>query len=207
MALTKNQIIPLTITGITAQGSGVGRAMEDDSAGMAVFVPFTAVGDVLECRIVKVQKQLAFGRIERLVTPSSDRLNTAGDCPVFGQCGGCAFRHVSYEAEKRYKQQRVADAFGRLAGLSVTVEPIRGSAATDIRSGWGTLRRASGFMRRAATASWSNTPVGCSPPCLRRRWKRWIAGCKRTPCPPTTKPPTPVWCGISICAMARRPGR
>lgn len=131
MALTKNQIIPLTITGITAQGSGVGRAMEDDSAGMAVFVPFTAVGDVLECRIVKVQKQLAFGRIERLVTPSSDRLNTAGDCPVFGQCGGCAFRHVSYEAEKRYKQQRVADAFGRLAGLSVTVEPIRGSAATD----------------------------------------------------------------------------
>ena len=131
MALTKNQIIPLTITGITAQGSGVGRAMEDGSAGMAVFVPFTAVGDVLECRIVKVQKQLAFGRIERLVAPSPDRLNTAGDCPVFGQCGGCVFRHVSYEAEKRYKQQRVADAFDRLAGLSVTVEPIRGSAATD----------------------------------------------------------------------------
>lgn len=131
MALTKNQIIPLTITGITAQGSGVGRAMEDGSAGMAVFVPFTAVGDVLECRIVKVQKQLAFGRIERLITPSPDRLDAAGDCPVFGQCGGCAFRHVSYEAEKRYKQQRVADAFDRLAGLSVTVEPIRGSAATD----------------------------------------------------------------------------
>ena len=70
MALTKNQIIPLTITGITAQGSGVGRAMEDDSAGMAVFVPFTAVGDVLECRIVKVQNtRLKYRRISNAIQP------------------------------------------------------------------------------------------------------------------------------------------
>lgn len=133
MALQKNQIVSLTITGMTAQGSGVGRAVaEDGSAGMAVFVPFTAVGDVLDCRIVKVQKQFAFGRIERLIIPSPDRLEDAvGGCPVFGKCGGCAFRHITYEAEKRYKQQRVADAFARIGGLPVTVDPIRGSVAVD----------------------------------------------------------------------------
>lgn len=133
MALQKNQIIPLTITGMTAEGSGVGRAAaEDGSAGMAVFVPFTAVGDVLDCRIVKVQKQFAYGRMERLVTPSPDRApDVTGGCPVFGKCGGCVFRHITYEAEKRYKQQRVADAFARIAGLPVTVEPIRGSAAIE----------------------------------------------------------------------------
>jgi 23S rRNA (uracil1939-C5)-methyltransferase len=45
--LQKNQLIPLTITGMTAEGNGVGHA-ED---GMAVFVPFTAVGDTLTCRV------------------------------------------------------------------------------------------------------------------------------------------------------------
>ncbi len=122
--LTKNQIIPLTITGMTAEGSGVGhyRETEGDS-GMAVFVPFTAVGDVLRCRILKVQKRCAYGKIEELITPSSDRV-AAVDCPVFGKCGGCAFRHVSYEAELGYKWQRVADALRRIGGLTIIPEPI-----------------------------------------------------------------------------------
>lgn len=133
MTLEKNQVIPLTVTGITAEGHGVGRAPSgEDRPGMAVFVPFTAVGDELECRIVKVQKQWAYGRIERLIKPSADRLeDVSGGCAVFGKCGGCAFRHVTYEAEKRYKQQRVADAFARIGGLDVTVEPIRGDARAD----------------------------------------------------------------------------
>lgn len=131
--LEKNQIIPLTITGITAEGHGVGRApSEDDRAGMAVFVPFAAVGDELECRIVKVQKQWAYGRIEQLLISSPDRMeNEATGCPVYGKCGGCAFRHITYAAEKRYKQQRVTDAFARIGGLSVAIDPIRGDDRAD----------------------------------------------------------------------------
>lgn len=131
MALQKNQIIPLTITGMTAEGNGVGRApSQDGTPGMAVFVPFTAIGDELECRIVKVQKQFAYGRVETLLTPSPDRQKDTG-CGVFGQCGGCVYRHVSYEAEKRYKWQRVADAFVRVGGLSVTVEELQAGDAVD----------------------------------------------------------------------------
>ena len=117
--LQKNQLIPLTVTGMTAEGNGVGHA-ED---GMAVFVPFTAVGDTLTCRILKVQSRCAFGKIEELHTPSEHRVLSV-DCPVFGKCGGCAFRHVTYEAELGYKWQRVADALQRIGGLSITPEPI-----------------------------------------------------------------------------------
>ena len=39
--IKKNQLVEFEITGITAEGNGVGRT-ED---GMAVFVPMTAVGD------------------------------------------------------------------------------------------------------------------------------------------------------------------
>jgi len=59
--LTKNQIIDLTITAMSAEGNGIGRA-ED---GMTVFVPFTAVGDVIRCRVVKVQKTLFYRRSVR----------------------------------------------------------------------------------------------------------------------------------------------
>lgn len=131
MVPEKNQIIPLTITGMTAEGNGVGRIPSaDGTPGMAVFVPFTAIGDEIDCRIVKVQKQLAFGRIENMVAPSADRVADTG-CPVYGKCGGCTFRHVSYEAEKQYKRRRVADAFARVGGLSVEVEEIKGGDTTD----------------------------------------------------------------------------
>ncbi len=117
--LTKNQIIPLTITAMSAEGSGIGRYAEsEDERGIAVFVPFTAIGDVIDCRIVKVQKNLAYGKAESLVVPSADRV-AESDCPVFGKCGGCVFRHISYEAELRYKRQRVADALQRIGGLDI----------------------------------------------------------------------------------------
>lgn len=124
--LAKNQIIPLTITGMTAEGSGVGHS-ED---GMAIFVPFTAVGDEIQCRILKVNARHAFGKIETVVMPSPHRLKTV-DCPVFGKCGGCVYRHVEYAAELQYKWQRVADALSRIGGLSVTPEPIVGCVVPD----------------------------------------------------------------------------
>ena len=121
----KNQIIPLTITGMTAEGNGVGHF-----CGLAVFVPQTAVGDVLDVRIVKVQKRLAYGIIAQIVSPSPDRI--VPDCDVFRQCGGCVFRHISYEAECRIKAQIVSDAFSHIGHLTPRdVRPILGAAVQD----------------------------------------------------------------------------
>ena len=57
MTLKKNDIVNLTITSATAEGSGVGRT--DD--GIAVFVQGSAIGDELNVRILKVKKTYAFG--------------------------------------------------------------------------------------------------------------------------------------------------
>lgn len=122
MNLQKNMLIPLTVTGTTAEGNGVGRA-----DGVAVFVPYTAPGDEIVCRIVKVEKTYAYGKIESIVSPSPDRIaDETVDCSVFGKCGGCCWRHVRYEAEQRYKYQRVADALSRIGGLDVVPEADRG---------------------------------------------------------------------------------
>ncbi|MBO5929186.1 MAG: 23S rRNA (uracil(1939)-C(5))-methyltransferase RlmD, partial [Clostridia bacterium] len=128
--LTKNQTITLTITAMSAEGSGIGRYPEE-AGGMAVFVPFTAVGDTLRCRIVKVQKQLAYGICEELLVPSPHRTDCATPCSAFGKCGGCVYRHVNYEAELQYKWQRVADALQRIGGLLIEPRPIVGCDTPD----------------------------------------------------------------------------
>ncbi len=120
--MEKNDVIRLEITALTNEGSGVGR-----HDGMAVFVPFTAVGDIISCRVVKVLKSYAYGRVEELLTPSVDRIQN--DCPVFGRCGGCSFRHIDYNAELAAKEGFVRDAFSRIGGLSPEMLPICGSEA------------------------------------------------------------------------------
>lgn len=131
MPLAKNDIITLEITALTNEGSGVGHYKEDssDGRGMAVFVPLTAVGDVISCRVVKVLRSYAYGRVEGILTASPDRAEDG--CPVYAKCGGCCFRHISYEAELRAKQGFVQDAFIRLGGLSPEFLPIQGSESPE----------------------------------------------------------------------------
>lgn len=126
-SLRKNDIMTLEITALTNEGSGVGR-----HEGMAVFVPFTAAGDVIACRIVKVLKSYAYGRVEKIVTPSPDRVEN--DCPVFPRCGGCVFRHISYSAELSAKERFVRDAFGRIGGLDPRFLSIWGGAERRYRN-------------------------------------------------------------------------
>lgn len=132
MALTKNQLIELDITGVTGEGSGVARYVAEDcpAPGLVVFIPFTAVGDRVLCRIVKVQKNHAFGRVERLLTASADRQENIG-CPVYGKCGGCSWRHITYEAECRYKWEWVRDTLRRVGDLDIEPLPLVGADTPD----------------------------------------------------------------------------
>lgn len=111
MPLLKNHLVTLSITSLSSDGSGVGRV-----DGQAVFVPFTATGDVVEAKIVKVCGSYAFGIVQRILTPAAQR--TAPVCPIYEKCGGCCFQHITYEAELIAKERFVSDAMQRLGGLT-----------------------------------------------------------------------------------------
>ena len=115
MPLQKNQLLTLRIERLSNDGSGVAHSSE----GEAVFVPGTAPGDEAQVRIVKDCGRYAFGILDKLLTPSPDRIPV--DCAVAGPCGGCSLRHLDYAAELRAKQESVADAFRRIGGLNVPV--------------------------------------------------------------------------------------
>ena len=113
----KNQLFEAVIEDITSEGSGVCHL-----DGMAVFVPDTAVGDKVKVRLVKVLKNYSYGIIEQMLSPSADR--TENDCPVYKKCGGCVFRHISYEAECKIKAGIVENAFKRLGGIDTSYDPF-----------------------------------------------------------------------------------
>lgn len=118
--MRKNDIVTLEITGMTNEGNGVGRF-----EGMAVFVPLTCIGDVIQCRIVKVQKSFCYGITDKLITPSKNRCEP--QCAVFSKCGGCAFRHFTYEEELRVKLDFVRSSFERIGRLPLLPDEIIGS--------------------------------------------------------------------------------
>ena len=118
-SIKKNDILPVEITGYTSEGSGVGHVN-----GMAVFVAGAAAGSTVEALIIKAKSNYAVGKLKTVLKPSEDA--APSDCSVFPRCGGCVFRHITYEAELRHKEQRVKDAFARIGHLDVPVEPIVG---------------------------------------------------------------------------------
>lgn len=121
--IKKNDVFPATVTAYTSEGLGICRI--DDTV---VFVPETAIGDELEVRITKTMPTFAYGRKERLISASRDRVTN--DCPAFPRCGGCDFRHISYEAELEFKKQRVSDVLHRITGIDLEPEEILGADNT-----------------------------------------------------------------------------
>ncbi len=120
----KNDIIEIKIEDVTISGDGVGRF--DD---IAVFVPMCAVGDHILAKIIKVKNNYLIGKIEKIIEASPDRIDC--DCSVYYKCGGCAFRHISYNAELQIKQKHVKDCLERIGGFKeINVEKIFGASNT-----------------------------------------------------------------------------
>ena len=117
--LEKNRIYRAHIDGYSSEGLGIARI-----DGQVVFVHGAVRGEICDVLVMKVLKNAAFGKIAALVEPSPAR--RVPDCPYYGRCGGCDFRHMSYDEELWAKRTRVQDALTRIGGAEVTVEEILG---------------------------------------------------------------------------------
>ena len=110
-SLQKNDLIMLEITDLTEEGQGVGK-----KDGLVFFVKDSVMGDVVEARILKVKKNYAYAKVEKLLEASPYRITPL--CLVAGKCGGCQLQHLSYEKELAWKEDRIAQSLIRIARLS-----------------------------------------------------------------------------------------
>ncbi len=125
--MNKNDILELTIEDIGSEGEGIGHVKYGEDAGMAVFVKDTLTLDEVEVKIVKVKKNYAYGRLERIIKPSPYRVEPK--CPKARSCGGCSIMHMSYEEQLNYKENKVKNCLSRIGGVQNVddiMEPICG---------------------------------------------------------------------------------
>ena len=120
ISLQKNDTLMLTVEGYNDEGLGVARQGRE-----VVFVHRGLRWETALCRIEKVGKNYAYARVLSCDIPSPHR--TEPDCPYYGRCGGCDFRHMDYAEELAAKHRRVQDALERLGGSGVVVEEILGA--------------------------------------------------------------------------------
>ena len=104
------ETLTLTVSDIAFGGEGVAR-----HNGFVYFVPWVAIGEVVEAEVTEVKKQFARARLLRVLQPSADRVQPL--CPYFGECGGCQYQHLEYSAQLRLKHKQVRDLFQRIGGL------------------------------------------------------------------------------------------
>ena len=106
----KNEILELQIEAIGSEGEGIAHVN-----GYTLFVKDTVPGDRIEAKVVKTGKNFGYARCERIIEPSPDRIEPV--CPISKRCGGCQFQHLSYEAELRFKQEKVFNCIKRIGGF------------------------------------------------------------------------------------------
>ena len=100
----------LRIDSLAYGGNGVGR-----HEGKTVFVPYSAPGDLLRCRVVSAKKRYAEAELTELVEASGRRCQP--HCPVFGRCGGCQWQHLPYREQGLWKERIFRDTLMRQCAL------------------------------------------------------------------------------------------
>ena len=105
------------ISGIAAEGKALARVRlrPEDENEIVVFMPYGAPGDIVDLKIDKKKRSYAEGHIEKITTPSPDRVEPR--CAHFTVCGGCKWQHLPYSEQLKHKQQQVYDALTRLAKI------------------------------------------------------------------------------------------
>lgn len=116
----KNKCYTMTVDDLGSQGEGIGKI-----DGFAVFVEGALPEEEIEVLIVKVNKNFAYGKLQKILKPSSKRVLPV--CNVASKCGGCQLQHFSYEGQLQYKTKKVEMALKKIAKIdNVKVLPTLG---------------------------------------------------------------------------------
>ena len=109
--MEKGQILEFTIEDMSQEGKGIGKA-----DGFAVFVDGAVVGDRVRVQLMKVKKRYGFGKLLEILEESPDRIESF--CEHQGECGGCPYGQLSYDAQLALKEKQVRDKLERLGGIT-----------------------------------------------------------------------------------------
>ena len=83
--------------------------------GMVVLVAGAIPGERVRARVERVERSLAFARVEEVMEPHPSRRTVDGD----PRCGGSVFAHIEYGAQCRLKGEVIRDALARVGRIPI----------------------------------------------------------------------------------------
>ena len=99
----------------------LGEAMAS-FAGEAIFVFGGIPGERVRAEIVAVRRKYVAAQVIQVIMPSPDRVEPP--CEYFGQCTGCQWQHLHYDAQLAAKRDIVLDVLERVGGfINPPVQP------------------------------------------------------------------------------------
>lgn len=110
--IEKNKEYIIEIDGMGYQGEGVGKV-----DGFTIFTQGAIQGEKVKVKVIKVNKNFAFGKLVEVLEPSPYRTNPI--CSIYKRCGGCQLQHMSYEGQLDFKKKRVKDCLERIGKFEV----------------------------------------------------------------------------------------
>lgn len=107
----------LGLTAMAHGGDALGRHQ-----GKVVFVPYAIPGEQALVEVIEDKGSYARAQLVEVISPSPHRVRPP--CPHFGECGGCHWQHIAYQAQLDYKRRIVHDQLGHIGHLpDVPVKP------------------------------------------------------------------------------------
>lgn len=120
-------IVDVRVEKIVPRGFGIAFA-----EGLTILVALAAPGDELTVRLMEVKKRLAFAEIVSVNVPSPRRQTPP--CRYFGECGGCDFQQLTYEAQLEAKIDIIRDSLHRIGKIEIGTIPMIASQPLEYRS-------------------------------------------------------------------------
>lgn len=96
------------------------------------FVDNALPNEVVEIEIIKEKAKYLEAKVINYLEISPDRIDI--DCPYYDLCGGCNLRHLSYDKENEYKQNKVKDLLIHMGKIDTKVNDIIYGNDTNYRN-------------------------------------------------------------------------
>lgn len=108
--MSTNNLITATCVDISSEGKGVVKHGKD-----VIFCDGLFPGEKADIEIKYHRAGVSFGKVRKLYNLSKDRIEPK--CKVCSSCGGCQYQQLRYEAQLKYKTERVKNALERIGHL------------------------------------------------------------------------------------------
>lgn len=110
------------------QGRGIGKI-----DNKTIFVYDALPNELVDVDIIFENKKFMEGKVNKYLKISPIRIES--DCPYYKYCGGCDLRHINYDEELKYKEEKVKQIIKKFSNIDVNViKPIVGNNINEYRN-------------------------------------------------------------------------